>query len=70
MFSKFPIYLLGLMILVAACGPSPAGVASATVAPQENGNTVATIQPTVSATAAASVPKHKDLTFVEFFAVT
>jgi hypothetical protein len=70
MFSKFPVSLSVLIILLAACGPSPSQVSTATIAPRENVSTVAPIQPTVLATETAAVPKHKDLTFVEFFAVT
>lgn len=67
---KFPFCIFALTIVLIACGPSLAAVATATAVPQEVEITAIPTQPTAAATQAAAVPKHKDLTFVEFFAVT
>jgi hypothetical protein len=64
MYLKFPAFLLALIFAATACAPAPTPVATVISPTQDNINTVVPAQPTVS------VPKHKDLIFVEFFAVT
>jgi hypothetical protein len=67
---KISLCLLMLTLTTSACGSSGAPVAASIPPTQEKRDTAVRVQPTVPGTEAASVPKHKDLTFVEFFAVT
>jgi hypothetical protein len=68
MSRKFVVFLFLPILLISACS-APAAPTTPAAPTQENPAT-AVGEPTSSATRATSIPKHKDLIFVEFFAVT
>jgi hypothetical protein len=70
MHSKIPFYILAVILLATACAPVATPIATSIPPTGTAVNTVIPVQPTTAATEAASVPKQKDLLFVEFFAVT
>ena len=67
---KYPLSVLLLSLFLFSCAAPQAGI-SATAVPSEN--VLATIPAPVIPTQTAAlklIPKHNDLIFVEFFAVT
>ena len=78
MRSRFLLFFFLLILLLTSCAPAPEPLATSvnpTQADVSPTQVEATIPPPSSPTAAATsapvtAPKHKDLIFVEFFAVT
>jgi hypothetical protein len=73
MFRKFPVFLLALLILMSACAPASTAI-PAPVPTQEIVKVVPSVVPSsipvATQTSAPTVPKQKDLIFIEFFAIT
>ena len=71
MSPRVPTYLFVLIILISACAPSTAAVATS-VGPTQEKLDIAPTPSSTPMTKATSivVPKQRDLIFVEFFAIT